>query len=163
MLISFTLEKISTIMSSCVVPLHPFLFVGCDYVTSSIFNRLHVFFIVCCCSFSFFPFWPCPWHTEVPGSGTKPTPQQWQHWLLNLLCHQGTPSLLWFSILLSGFQLRYYYHYYLLFLVFFLGPHPQHKEVPRLGVELLLHLTAYTTAIATRDWTHNLMVTSWFR
>ena len=36
----------------------------------------------------------------------------------------------------------------------FLGPHPQHMEVPRLGVELELQLPAYTTATATRDLSH---------
>ena len=33
----------------------------------------------------------------------------------------------------------------------FLGPHPRHMEVLRLGVELELQLPAYTTATATRD------------
>ena len=33
----------------------------------------------------------------------------------------------------------------------FLGPHLQHMEVPRLGVELELQLLAYTTATATLD------------
>ena len=33
----------------------------------------------------------------------------------------------------------------------FLGPHPQHVEVPRLGVELELQLPVYTTATATPD------------
>ena len=33
----------------------------------------------------------------------------------------------------------------------FLGPHPRHMEVPRLGVELELQLLAYITATATRD------------
>ena len=37
--------------------------------------------------------------------------------------------------------------FFLLF--FFLGPHLQHREVPRLGVESELQLLAYTTAIAT--------------
>ena len=37
-----------------------------------------------------------------------------------------------------------------LFLVF-LGLHPQHREVPRLGVESELELPAYTTAMATPD------------
>ena len=37
------------------------------------------------------------------------------------------------------------------FFFFFLGPHPRHMEVPRLGAELELHLPAYTTATATRD------------
>ena len=33
----------------------------------------------------------------------------------------------------------------------FLGPHPLHMEVPRLGVESDLQLPAYATAIATPD------------
>ena len=33
----------------------------------------------------------------------------------------------------------------------FLGPHPGHMEVPRLGVKSELYLLAYTTPIATRD------------
>ena len=69
--------------------------------------------------------------------------------------------------------------------VFFLGLHPQHVEVPRLGAELELQLPTYTMATAmlalscvcnlhhssrqqqilnplseARDQTHNLMVTS---
>ena len=39
------------------------------------------------------------------------------------------------------------------FLVF-LGPYPQHMEVPRPGVETELQLSAYTTATATRDPSH---------
>ena len=35
--------------------------------------------------------------------------------------------------------------------VCFLGPHPWHMEVPRLGVESELQLLAYTTATAARD------------
>ena len=33
----------------------------------------------------------------------------------------------------------------------FLGPHPWHMEVPRLGIDLELQLLAYTTATATQD------------
>ena len=39
--------------------------------------------------------WPHPWHMEVPGTGMeseqqlRPTPQLWQHWILNPLCHSG--------------------------------------------------------------------------
>ena len=36
----------------------------------------------------------------------------------------------------------------ILFLSFFLGPHLWHTEVPMLGVELELHLTAFATATA---------------
>ena len=37
---------------------------------------------------------------------------------------------------------------------FFLWPHLQHIEVPGLGVEVELHLPAYTTAIVTRGPSH---------
>ena len=37
------------------------------------------------------------------------------------------------------------------FLPFFLGPHLQHMEIPRLGVELGLHPVVYATAMATWD------------
>ena len=40
------------------------------------------------------------------------------------------------------------------FLSVFLGLHPQHMEVPRLGVNLELQLPAYTTATATQDQSH---------
>ena len=33
-----------------------------------------------------------------------------------------------------------------IYFFFFLGPHPWHREVPRLGVELELQLLAYSTA-----------------
>ena len=36
----------------------------------------------------------------------------------------------------------------------FLGPHPMHVEVPRLGAQLELQLPAYTTATATSDPSH---------
>ena len=36
--------------------------------------------------------------------------------------------------------------FFFFFFFFFLGPRLQHKKFPRLGVELELHLPAYTTA-----------------
>ena len=42
----------------------------------------------------------------------------------------------------------------LLFLLGFLGPHPQHMEVPSQGVSLELELLAYTTATAAQDPSH---------
>ena len=36
----------------------------------------------------------------------------------------------------------------------FLGPHPRHVEIPRLGVELELQLPAYATATAMQDTSH---------
>ena len=44
-------------------------------------------------------------------------------------------------------SLMYYYYYFFVFL----GPHPWHMEVPRLGVESGLQLLAYATATAMRD------------
>jgi len=38
--------------------------------------------------------------------------------------------------------------------ILLLGPHPQHMDVPRLGVESELQLPAYTTATATPDPSH---------
>ena len=43
-------------------------------------------------------FWLLPWHAEGPGPGIEPKPQQWpkllqwQHQILNWLCHKGTPK-----------------------------------------------------------------------
>ena len=50
-----------------------------------------------------------------------------------------------------------------LFYLFFLGPHPWHVEVPRLGVESELQLPSYTTATATLDLSRvcNLHHSSW--
>ena len=47
----------------------------------------------------------------------------------------------------------------------FLGPHPWHMEVSRLGVESQLEMSAYTTATATRDLSHicELHHSSWKR
>ena len=49
------------------------------------------------------------------------------------------------------------------FSLFFLGPHPRHTEVPRLGVKSKLQLPAYTAAIATWDPSRvcNLHHSSW--
>ena len=52
--------------------------------------------------------------------------------------------------LMSFHGLIAHFFSFLLFLVF-LGPHPQHMEVPRLGVESELQLPAYTTATAGWD------------
>ena len=70
------------------------------------------------------------------------------------------------------------------FAIFWLGPHPRHMEIPKVGVDLELQLPAYPTATAmldpscvcdphkcwipdplreARDRTHNLMGTSWVR
>ena len=41
-----------------------------------------------------------------------------------------------------------------LFFFFFFGLHPQHMEVPRLGVKSELQMLAYTRATATQDLSH---------
>ena len=50
----------------------------------------------------------------------------------------------------AGWQFLFIYLFIYLFTVF-LGPHPQHMEVPRLEVESELPLPAYTTVTATLD------------
>ena len=55
---------------------------------------------------------------------------------------------------MKGIRTFYFILFYLplfLFLFFFLGPHLQHMEVPRLRVESELQLPAYTPATATPD------------
>ena len=69
----------------------PCLFIGnkrdFDYTISFFFSL-----------FLFLFFWPCPQQVKIPGPGIKsvphqwPEPQQWQHWILNQLSHQGTPD-----------------------------------------------------------------------
>ena len=62
------------------------------------------------------------------------------------------------GLLLGGFFLSrgrveqpfgccFFYFSFLFFFLVFLGPHPWHMEVSRLGVQLGLQLLAYTTAI----------------
>ena len=51
-------------------------------------------------------------------------------------------------------------HFLSSFLFFFLGPHLQHMDIPRLGVELELQLLAYTTATAMRDLSHIVIYTA---
>jgi len=55
-----------------------------------------------------------------------------------------------------GHFLTYHPSSFLLFFVLFCfwGPHLQHMEVPKLGVELELELPAYTTATAIQDLSH---------
>ena len=50
---------------------------------------------------------------------------------------------------------NFYLDYFFYFLFFcFLGLHPWHMKVPKLGVKLELQLLAYITATATRDPSH---------
>ena len=38
-------------------------------------------------------FWLHPWPVEVPRPGIELAPQQWQHWILNMLCHQVATTI----------------------------------------------------------------------
>ena len=44
-----------------------------------------------------------------------------------------------------------FFSFYFILLYCFLGPHPWHIEVPRLGVKTELQLLTYATATATQD------------
>ena len=41
--------------------------------------------------FFFFFLWPYPRHAEFPGPRIKPTPQQWQHWIINRPPENSSP------------------------------------------------------------------------
>ena len=47
--------------------------------------------------FSFF-LWSCQWHAKVPGPRIEPEPQQWGHWILKPLSHQGALVLAVFTL-----------------------------------------------------------------
>ena len=124
--------------------------------------------------FFFFLFWLRSWHVEIPGPGIKPmlqlqpAPQLQQGLILNPLHHKGTSYDLTFDP--SWRMLHVHLRMYILLLLvgtfctqllspsglicsffllgFFLGPHPWHVEIPRLGVRSELQLLAYTTATA---------------
>ena len=51
----------------------------------------------------------------------------------------------------SSFSFFSFVFLFVFFFLVFLGPHPRHMEVPRLGVESELQLLTYTTATAIRD------------
>ena len=129
--------------------------------------------------------WTCAVHTHVVRGST-----------ILVVHHQGIGSLILlprqteasFRVAISFWLVKNYISIVLIFFFFFfafcfLGPHPQHMEVPRLGVKSELQLPAYTSATAmqdlsqvcdlhygswqhqilnpqskARDWTHNLMV-----
>ena len=106
-----------------------------------------------------------------------------------LLKDESCKAFLLNSCLTQGVKFLHFYSiFYFIYLFFFLGPHLQHMEFPRLGAESELHLSAHTTATATpnpsciynlhhslqqsqilnqgsqgeaRDWTYVLMYTSW--
>ena len=59
-----------------------------------------------------------------------------------------------FYALTSHFSISSFFFFFFLFSFVFLGSHPQHTEIPRLGVQSELQLPAYTTATATQDPSH---------
>ena len=65
---------------------------ACISLNLKIFNLLSFWFWL-----STFFVWPCPRHMDVLVPGIKPTlqqqptPLQWQHLILNPLCHKGAP------------------------------------------------------------------------
>ena len=62
------------------------------------------------------------------------------------LCRQD------FGVSVLGTEKAKFKKLYILFWPFvFLGPHPQHMEVPRLGIQSKLQLPTYATATATWD------------
>ena len=95
----------------------------------------------------------CPWHKSVwlEGSG-------WGGKKLRLIPSLlATAKFMYPSSKLSPINIIILGVPFLLLLLLsfiFLGPHPQHMEIPRLGVETKLPLLAYSTAIATRDQRH---------
>ena len=62
-------------------------------------------------------------------------------------------SLVFFLYIYNIYSVKMKATFVCLFFVF-LGPHPRHSEVPRLGVELELKLPAYTTATTMPDPSH---------
>ena len=70
----------------------------------------------CHISFIFFLFlllfWPHPWHVEVLRLGTEhllqqqPKPLQWQHQILNPLCHRRIPTSLFLTFLPPSFSYK---------------------------------------------------------
>ena len=85
--------------------------------------------------------------------------------MCNEICCEGSPSPIpqkpsshssakdnfYYSSLLAILQSCCFFFFFFFFSFCFLGPHPWHMVIPRLGVELELQLPAYTTAAATPD------------
>ena len=73
--------------------------------------------------------------------------------LLSCYCFLSDPVIL--PIFSSFFDFNFTFFFLkLLEITFFLGPRPQHMEIPRLGVYSELQLPAYATATATLDPSH---------
>ena len=71
--------------------------------------------------------------------------------------HSKTPETIQWNIIQPEKRMKQYLYFIYLFvclLACFLGLHPRHMEVPRLGAEWELQLPAYATATATPDPSH---------
>lgn len=79
-----------------------------------------------------------------------------------LKCHYFRRLLFFYFRRLLFFKYMIF-SFFTFFFIFFLGLHPWHMEVPKLGVESELQLLAHTTATATKDPSHvcNLHHSSW--
>ena len=55
--------------------------------------------------------------------------------------------------------LNNFFFFFFFFFFVFLGPHPRHMEVPKVGVKSELQLLAYTTSNARSEPTPQLMAT----
>ena len=110
---------VSSITCNLVVMWPCFIFIFLVTQIPSPVNRLFGSFVH---FFSFFLFWLCPWHMEVPGPGIESEPQLWptppvamidplihcpgmriepmppqrQPWILNPMCHSGNCSFVHF-------------------------------------------------------------------
>ena len=77
---------------------------------------------------------------------------------LSIYCINASQSMVGISclnIIKDGFFLFVcFFVFVFFFFLVFLGPHPQHMEVPRLEVKFELLLPAYTTATETPDLSH---------
>ena len=69
------------------------------------------------------------------------------------LCRHHPNTLNQFFLVFFLFFLSFFFFFFFLSFVF-LGSHPRHREVPRLGVKSELQLPDYTTATATPDPSH---------
>ena len=125
--------------------------------------------MVSCVGFISLLYGPPPWGIwKFPGQGSH----LWQRQILIPLCWAGdrtcVPVLQRYhsshcTSRTSAFISAYDEMVVFLFCFVFLGPHPLHMEVSRLGVKSELHLPAYATARATQDPSRacNLHHSSW--